>query len=461
PDQIGIYGGSYGGYLAALALGKDSDLFAAGVDIHGVHSRDGNIRPSQTFEEATDREEARRIAYESSPIAHVDTWTSPVMLIHADDDRNVPFSQSIELARRFEDRNFPFEQLIIPDDTHHWMKFSNRVKVNKVTVDFLQQHLMEPINSTKKAANSGWKGKIIAIDPGHGGTAEIDSYRVGPTGEREEWVNLRVGLILKELLEEKGAKVVMTRTADVQVPLAERSLIAKEANADLFISIHHNATADKRVNFPIIYFHGSAKENKAGVAFGKALADAFKRHMFDQDSPGSLVSDYAIFPNGGASVLRGTYGIPAVLAEASFFTNPKEERRLKEKRYNRKEAVAYLEAIESFFGEQQAPILEKSEPELIPVFEVYQEAERMQPEALLWYQDFEKGKALMVNGDKSSWEKAYELFTRSARSFPDSYVAGDCHQYRINLLEKLGRTEEAAQERKRLEAFFVKETNNW
>src|SRR5690606_27395057 len=106
--------------------------------------------------------------------------------------------------------------------------------------------------------------------------------------------------------------------------------------------------------------------------------------------------------------------------------------------------------------EQQAPILEKLEPELIPVFEVLQEAERMQPEALLWHQDFEKGKALMEKEDKSSWEKAYDLFTRSARSFPDSYVAGDCHQYRITLLEKLGRTEEAAQERKRVKAFFVK-----
>src|SRR5690606_21792392 len=102
------------------------------------------------------------------------------------------------------------------------------------------------------------------------------------------------------------------------------------------------------------------------------------------------------------------------------------------------------------------PILEKSEPELIPVFEVLQEAERMKPEALLWHQDFEEAKALMEKGDKSSWEKAYDLFTRSARSFPDSYVAGDCHRYRINLLEKLGRNEEAAQERQRLEAFFGK-----
>src|SRR5690554_6243047 len=116
------------------------------------------------------------------------------------------------------------------------------------------------------AAPSSIKDKIICIDPGHGGTAETDSYRVGPTGEREEWVNLRVGLILKELLEDRGAKVIMTRSEDVQVTLAERAALAKEGNADLFISIHHNATADDQVNFPIIYFHGSANENRAGVS---------------------------------------------------------------------------------------------------------------------------------------------------------------------------------------------------
>src|SRR5690554_50062 len=203
--------------------------------------------------------------------------------------------------------------------------------------------------------------KVICIDPGHGGTAESDNYRVGPTGEREEWINLRVGLILKELLEERGAEVIMTRTEDVQVTLAERAALAKEGNADLFISIHHNATADDQVNFPIIYFHGSVNENRAGVSFGKVLAQAFLNKMFEAGTPVSLVSDHTIFPGAGASVLRGTYGIPGVLAEASFFTNPREESRLKEKAYNRAEATAYLEAIEAFFGQGQAIVLEKKE----------------------------------------------------------------------------------------------------
>ncbi|HSJ69286.1 MAG TPA: prolyl oligopeptidase family serine peptidase [Anditalea sp.] len=142
-NRIGVYGGSYGGYLTAIALGKDSDLFAAGVDIHGVHSRDGYIRIPDGIEQPTDLEEARKVAWESSPVSMLDTWKSPVLFIHADDDRNVSFSQSVDLVRRFEQKNLPFEYLVIPDDSHHWMKYSNMVKVNQATADFLKKHLMK------------------------------------------------------------------------------------------------------------------------------------------------------------------------------------------------------------------------------------------------------------------------------------------------------------------------------
>ena len=140
PKRIGIYGGSYGGFLVALALGKDSGLFAAGVDIHGVHSRSVT---SEGSEKAADADLAARVAWESSPVAYVDTWTSPVLLIHADDDHNVDFSQSVDLARRFEQKGFRFEQLVIPDDTHHWMKFSNQLKVDKAIADFLKRKLLQ------------------------------------------------------------------------------------------------------------------------------------------------------------------------------------------------------------------------------------------------------------------------------------------------------------------------------
>jgi tetratricopeptide (TPR) repeat protein len=75
--------------------------------------------------------------------------------------------------------------------------------------------------------------------------------------------------------------------------------------------------------------------------------------------------------------------------------------------------------------------------------------------ALLWYEDFIKGKELMKADFKESLEEAYKLFTRSARSFPDSYVAADCHRYRADLLRKLGRAEEAQKEEQRVEEFYV------
>jgi dipeptidyl aminopeptidase/acylaminoacyl peptidase len=141
-QKIGIYGGSYGGYLVALALGKDSKLFAAGVDIHGVHNRFSSFS-KELQDAAPDGVLAAKKSLESAPISYLNTWTSPTLLIHADDDRNVNFSQTVDLARRFEDRKFLFEYLSIPDDTHHWMKFSNALKVSEATAEFLQRKLLK------------------------------------------------------------------------------------------------------------------------------------------------------------------------------------------------------------------------------------------------------------------------------------------------------------------------------
>ncbi|UCG28957.1 MAG: S9 family peptidase, partial [Bacteroidales bacterium] len=143
--KIGIYGGSYGGYLTAMALGLNSDIFAAGVDIHGVHDRTENrvrswILPDQ-YERAPDAELAAEVAWKSSPVSSVDTWTSPVLIIHADDDRNVAFSQSTDLVKRLEKKGIPFETLVIVDDTHHFMMHKNQVKVNNAVTDFLIRYL--------------------------------------------------------------------------------------------------------------------------------------------------------------------------------------------------------------------------------------------------------------------------------------------------------------------------------
>lgn len=299
-------------------------------------------------------------------------------------------------------------------------------------------------------------GRVICVDAGHGGTALTDSYRVGPGGEREEWINLRVAKILEKKLLQKGAKVLMTRTADDTIALWRRAKIAVDNKADLFVSIHHNATADANVNFPIIYFHGNASENLAGVALGKELATTITKHLFEGNSPVSVVSDFTIFPKAGAQVLRGTYGIPAVLAEAAFFSNPTEEQKLKQEDYNEKEAQAYTEALEAFFSKSIPEIIPKNRIASVPPFMAFQEAERMTETARRWHQDFLDGQVLMKNSDTTSIRQAYDLFTRSARSFPDSYVAAECHANRAVLLRLMGKTDEAKQEELRVKEFYVK-----
>ena len=143
PRKIGVYGGSYGGFLTAHALGRDSKLFAAGVDIHGVHTSLQFYNPPPSAPTPPDIDTAAKVAWLSSPVAYVSTWTSPVLIIHADDDRNVDFNQTVDLFRRLENKGVPFEYLAIPDDTHHWMKYSNAVTVDKATAAFLIKHLKE------------------------------------------------------------------------------------------------------------------------------------------------------------------------------------------------------------------------------------------------------------------------------------------------------------------------------
>lgn len=447
-ERIGIYGGSYGGFLTAMGLARDSKLFAAGVDIHGEHNLI-NFVPEYRGEQPPDLKLAKKLAWESSPVAHLNTWTSPVLIIHGDDDGNVDFHQSIDLARRFEEKGFPFESLVIPDETHHWLKYSNMVKVDSSVADFFKRKL------SLKEGQLSLRGKIICIDPGHGGTSSTDKYRVGIHGEREEWINLRVAQELKRKLEEWGAKVIMTRTSDVFVPLEDRAKIAKNNKADVFVSIHHNATADTSVNFPIIYFHGAASENLAGVALGENMASAFGKYFYQKETQESLNSDYTIFPKNGASVLRNTYGIPGVLAEASFFTNPGEEARLKQENYNSMEAEAYLMALETFFSKKIPTIEPIRIPLNLPSFPVFEEADRMNNVALGWHQDFINGQKLMNSRDTNDLRKAYNLFSRSAKSFPDSFVARECHLNMADLLEKLNKSEEAKVEKLRVKEYYV------
>ena len=142
PKRIGIWGGSYGGLLTALALARNSDVFAAGVDFHGVH--DWSLFLRRGSETAPDYREALKLAYDSSPVASVSQWKSPVLLIHGDDDRNVPFQQTTDLVQRLRERNVSFDEIIFPDEIHDFLLWRTWVRGYKATGDFFDRKLGKP-----------------------------------------------------------------------------------------------------------------------------------------------------------------------------------------------------------------------------------------------------------------------------------------------------------------------------
>ena len=145
PRRIGIWGGSYGGYLTALGLARNSDIFKAGVDYHGVHDwsqfmDDWYGKPNDRYEQG-DRVAATKVAWESSPDASIATWKSPVLLIQGDDDRNVPFQQTIDLDRRLTLHHLPFEEMVIPNEIHGFLRHISWQRADEANVDFLSRKL--------------------------------------------------------------------------------------------------------------------------------------------------------------------------------------------------------------------------------------------------------------------------------------------------------------------------------
>jgi len=209
------------------------------------------------------------------------------------------------------------------------------------------------------------KGLNITIDPGHGATQAYDAYRIGPTGEREEWVNLRVAKILSRKLTLAGANVLMTRVKDRDVSLGGRATMAKLHGSDLFVSIHHNGSGnDPSMDLPIVYFFGQATMNPASVDFAKILIDSMRAEMtFEQPEAGAVYSDHLIY-SSGTSVLRNTVdAMPGVIGEGGFFTHPAGEGRLKHKQYNQLEAEVELDDGfgNTFFIENSFKVLQDGE----------------------------------------------------------------------------------------------------
>jgi len=140
-DRIGLWGGSYGGYLTAMGLARASDLFRAGVDVHGVHDWNAGIRNFVPSYEPEARPELSRLAFESSPMASLDTWRSPVLLIHGDDDRNVAFTETVELVEELRKRGVHVEQLVFPDEVHGFLLHRSWIAAYRASADFLMRQL--------------------------------------------------------------------------------------------------------------------------------------------------------------------------------------------------------------------------------------------------------------------------------------------------------------------------------
>jgi dipeptidyl aminopeptidase/acylaminoacyl peptidase len=136
PSRVGLWGGSYGGYLTALGLARNSDIFAAGVDFHGVHDW-----PTDNWDGKNIPPELTKLAHDSSPVASVDKWKSPVLFIHGDDDRNVYFTQTVDLVARLRERRVHIEQLVFPDEIHDFLLHRSWLKAYGAASEFFDRTL--------------------------------------------------------------------------------------------------------------------------------------------------------------------------------------------------------------------------------------------------------------------------------------------------------------------------------
>lgn len=210
-------------------------------------------------------------------------------------------------------------------------------------------------DSTIKYYSKYVSGKKIFIDPGHGGEDRKNKNLNGDIIEAD--VNLRVSLFLKEYLIKAGAQVEMSREEDKTVPLALRSELANKSNADIFVSIHHNAPGkaeDNSTNYTSVYYH--AKETDYEYEPNERdLAKYIQRDLsYVMGNPGGLgsfdgtYSDYIIYPGEGFSVLRKT-SIPSVLVECAFHTSRLEELRLNDETFNQIQAWGIFRGIAKYF----------------------------------------------------------------------------------------------------------------
>ncbi len=141
-SRIGLWGGSYGGYLTAMGLARNPELFKAGVDIHGVHDwawRARNFGVPGGWWGITASE--MDLAYKSSPSSDISKWTGPVLMIHGDDDRNVDFQETTDLTEKLRAKKVPVEILVLPDEVHGFLRYDSWANIFDTAKDFFDRQL--------------------------------------------------------------------------------------------------------------------------------------------------------------------------------------------------------------------------------------------------------------------------------------------------------------------------------
>ena len=193
---------------------------------------------------------------------------------------------------------------------------------------------------------TGLKGKVICIDPGHGGN---DPGAIGPSGVMEKTVTLKVALELEKLLKAEEAEVIMTRNDDSTVSeagsaasdieeLEARCQVANEAEADIFISIHADSFTNPAARGMTAYYYGD------GSADGQRLANCIRLGLLEQLKTPSRGTQPCNF-----YVVRHT-DMPATLIELGFISNADEEKLLNSKEGVTNAAQGILDGIEDYFG---------------------------------------------------------------------------------------------------------------
>lgn len=152
--RIGLWGGSYGGYLTAMGLSRNSDIFSCGVDVHGVHDWSTELKARTADLDPETLIAFNKVAVMSSPVSFINGWRSPVLFIHGDDDRNVPFSQTVDLIEKLRKQNVYFEQLIFPDEVHSFLLHSTWLKAYHAASDFFERELKNKKPETLKTSTT-------------------------------------------------------------------------------------------------------------------------------------------------------------------------------------------------------------------------------------------------------------------------------------------------------------------